>query len=314
MSLPHLLDSALEPLRGRGLKSAGRHVRLVAGAATTRSLWPSAPTVSVFWWIQYSNFGDLLNPLLVRGGAIAPTWAQLHEARLFALGSLVESIPDGFDGHVWGTGLIGDHPRTLPDARIWAVRGESTRERLDLPPSTPLGDPGLLAPELYPKPAPSGHIALVPHWNQKDEPWVRDLVDQGAKLVDPQRSPARVIADIASARAVVSSSLHGLIMADAYGIPAAWYAPEPFHGGTFKVRDYESALREPSLEGRWLGETPPTNLEVALRHARTPDPARVGRVRENLSEARDHMRATLVAETGTVNPLTLLRPRYIGRA
>ena len=42
---------------------------------------------------------------------------------------------------------------------------------------------------------------------------------------------------------ILSTSLHGLIVADSLGIPAVWSLPEPYvAGGDFKFRDHESVV------------------------------------------------------------------------
>lgn len=42
---------------------------------------------------------------------------------------------------------------------------------------------------------------------------------------------------------MVTTSLHGLVTADSYGIPAVWTTLEPgLGGGDFKFRDYESVI------------------------------------------------------------------------
>ena len=59
--------------------------------------------------------------------------------------------------------------------------------------------------------------------------------------IDVRNGPDRVVREIASCAAVLSTSLHGLIVADAYDIPAAWATLAPdLMGGTFKFHDYES--------------------------------------------------------------------------
>jgi pyruvyltransferase len=43
---------------------------------------------------------------------------------------------------------------------------------------------------------------------------------------------------------ILSSSLHGLICADAYGIPNAWiWLSEKLRGGDFKFRDYRLSIK-----------------------------------------------------------------------
>jgi hypothetical protein len=62
-------------------------------------------------------------------------------------------------------------------------------------------------------------------------------------LIDPQGPVDLVLEQISSSETVVASSLHGLITADAYGIPCIWAAARyKFVGtGDFKYQDYQSS-------------------------------------------------------------------------
>jgi polysaccharide pyruvyl transferase WcaK-like protein len=58
-----------------------------------------------------------------------------------------------------------------------------------------------------------------------------------------ERQPQAVIEDIARCEYVASSSLHGVIIAHALGVPAVWLRmSDQLKGGDFKFRDYASAL------------------------------------------------------------------------
>lgn len=73
-----------------------------------------------------------------------------------------------------------------------------------------------------------------------------------------------VINQIASSKLIISSSLHGVILADAYGVPSVWYR------GLDKVIDfkyldyYASTGRKP--------ETIPTSIEEAMNTEPLPLP------------------------------------------
>ena len=61
------------------------------------------------------------------------------------------AFPD-YDGIVLGSGLLSDNPNLrYPNARIMALRGELTKNRLNIRGELPLGDPGLLVADLLPK-------------------------------------------------------------------------------------------------------------------------------------------------------------------
>ena len=75
--------------------------------------------------------------------------------------------------------------------------------------------------------------------------WARRalVVDSGGDFVDVTGDPADVIAQIAGCEFVFSSSLHGLVVADSYGIPNCWMTMAPaLFGGSWKFDDYFSAF------------------------------------------------------------------------
>ncbi len=113
--------------------------------------------------------------------------------------------------------------RELLDVR--AVRGPATRDAAGLPTETPLGDPGLLAPMLLKgRPKVDARWGLIPHLVDRRSLAIRQMVErmrhmQIIDLANPD--VAQVTREIASCEAVLSSSLHGLIVADALGVPNA---------------------------------------------------------------------------------------------
>ena len=63
------------------------------------------------------------------------------------------------------------------------------------------------------------------------------------ELLDVHAHPLEVVRGIASSRFVLSSSLHGLVVADAFGVPACWVAPTTkVEGAGYKFRDYYSVF------------------------------------------------------------------------
>ncbi|WP_144268106.1 polysaccharide pyruvyl transferase family protein [Demequina sp. NBRC 110055] len=213
-----------------------------SGPVTRRVRWPHR---------RANNFGDLLGPLVVwalvergrdttgeasGGGTADANRATASSARLLTVGSILHLAQPG--DVVWGTGVNGKVPEWSyrpRDLDLRAVRGPRTaaalRERgLDVP--DVFGDPGLLAPTLLgvTRAAEPRGVVLLP--NLHDESRWRGLPG----YVSP-RTPAReVIAAVASAEAVIASSLHGIVIADALGVPSAVVQPraEP----PFKYQDY----------------------------------------------------------------------------
>lgn len=109
-----------------------------------------------------------------------------------------------------------------------------------------LGDPGLLIARHIGRRSPEVVLAAVPHGMHAGHPAFKALAERNpgdVRVVDVRQSPAHVARRIAGAGAVVTSSLHGLVYADSFGIPAVWVALDPpLRGGAFKFRDYESVV------------------------------------------------------------------------
>ena len=64
------------------------------------------------------------------------------------------------------------------------------------------------------------------------------LIDNDVHLIAPSLHPRAVAAEISKCEHVISSSLHGIIFADAYGVPSTWLHDEMLpsnNQGVFKV-------------------------------------------------------------------------------
>jgi len=227
------------------------------------------------YWSTYKNFGDRFTPLLLRHilGTNVSRVDRRGEAPSFwiiGVGSILDHR--SLDrSSVWGTGVVkaGAVLRGTPRA-VHAVRGPLTadwlaRRGVHLSDQVVFGDPGLLLPRLLPNRAPKRYrLAIIPHLVDLQHPWVRAAAaTDGAVVVDLSRPVAHVAATIASAESAISSSLHGLITADAYGVPSAWVEfSDKVWGNGFKFRDYYQALG--IAPGEPLRITPRTSIDECL--------------------------------------------------
>lgn len=198
------------------------------------------------------NFGDELSPVVVGRILNAPiVWSNIRHAEMVGIGSVLQRIHPGSQSCVvFGSGLRSGEPIQLPDSvRVVSVRGRLTAAALGLPSDTLMGDPGLLAPHLIglrPAIRRSG-VVLIPHFTDMDTRAGRARLHEarawGAEIVLPSGSPEEVVAKIGHADLVLSSSLHGLVVADALGIPALRIKiPESPRESDFKFRDYASVF------------------------------------------------------------------------
>ena len=116
-----------------------------------------------------------------------------------------------------------------------------TGRRLDIP----TGDAGILASELLDKmPEKKYDVGVIPHICDLDGELVQTAVRKydGGVLINVKDAPLEVIEQIAQCRTVISSSLHGLIVADSLGIPNmhVLFSDRPLGDG-YKFDDYYSA-------------------------------------------------------------------------
>jgi pyruvyltransferase len=202
------------------------------------------PTVSGFWWTLVSNWGDRLTPLLLRRFAhVEATLSLPAAADVVCVGSILGNLvkPD-YTGVILGSGKLHESGIVPPGATILALRGPLTA--MNVPGEYALGDPGLLADELVNVETRTHELGIVPHWSDKTLSSDKRFTPFDPLIIHSSTDPLAVIRSIGSCKKIVSSSLHGLILADAFGIPrrfepSAKWARE---GGDFKVRDHNAAV------------------------------------------------------------------------
>lgn len=206
--------------------------------------------VPLFWY-NSPNWGDALNPWLVeRLSGRKPVLVERTFAnRFFAIGSILGAA--NRHSEIWGSGFIreGELLREAP-RKIHAVRGPLTRIALlemGIPCPEIYGDPALLLPRFYnPQVTKKHDVGVIPHYKEKDHPWVLSLRSQGVLVIDVEGGIEEFVLQVKSCRAIISSSLHGLICADAYGVPNVWIKiSDRLIGGDFKFRDYRLSITAP---------------------------------------------------------------------
>lgn len=157
---------------------------------------------------------------------------------------------------IWGAGCISATvPLTGKPKKICAVRGWLSNERLKkagLPAPDVVGDAALLLPRLY-KPKRKlerRSLGVIPHCFEWDEAFFQKTREwKDTRVIDISGGIEEVIEQIVACDRIISSSLHGIICADAYGIPAIWlHASDKPTGDGFKFRDYFSSVERPDRE------------------------------------------------------------------
>lgn len=220
--------------------------------------------VKVYYWQNRANFGDLLTPLLLkRFTRLSSQLTEPTDAQLVMVGSIVERLPQDWNGVIAGIGKLHEKTKVnLPNAKILGLRGPLTAKGLKG--NFVLADPGLLADELVPQEDKIYNLGIVPHWTDDKLEFDRRFLKYDPRIIDVRDDPLTVISEIGRCKKIVSSSLHGIILADAFGIPrrieiAPRLLSHPHQeGGLFKWQDYSASLGIPLNIG--VTEEPDRNI------------------------------------------------------
>lgn len=216
----------------------------------------------LFWYNKEQNFGDAISATIVSHvSGREVVWAGHHKCEMYALGSLMKMVKNnqkeprekGGKPFLWGTGTMSGlaHLEFLKHVRVALLRGPITGALLQRDDRV-FGDTGLLiADALGEAPERKDMIGLIPHMHFADDIRFAKIADDNPhiKLIDVRDPDAHnVVREIASCSHIISQSLHGLVTADAYGIPNTWLDPMGIHGGAMlKFFDYAAGI------GRALG-------------------------------------------------------------
>lgn len=213
----------------------------------------------VYWTCRNGkrgNFGDMLSPILVKAMSGRPVVFKQNSPQLFAVGSLLKFAKAG--DIVWGAGFIHENDRAHKGIDLRAVRGPLTREILlnqGIACPKVYGDPGLLLPVIYDQPVQKKYqLGLIPHY--VDLPLLRKMLPRLNKkhvcIIDIRAGVEEVIKMTRQCEVILSSSLHGIILAEAYGIPAAWVdISDNVVGNGFKFHDYYASTNRQAQRLDW---------------------------------------------------------------
>ena len=188
-----------------------------------------------------------------------------------------------------------------------AVRGPMTQKFLNLGEEIVCGDPALLLPLIYPVQrdgVSNGVLYLRHHWNIRPNSRFENAAMPGVdRIVNMEISESSwfdVLALIANAKFILTGSLHGAVVAHAYGVPWAfclphgdvtnlpfkWYDWYAYLGLVFSRNDIVKNIEEGN---RWWAENKSRMLYRSLTPLIKcfPYPVRNGRIKE-LVERAEH--------------------------
>ena len=207
------------------------------------------------------NWGDAINAVMIEkiSGKKVFNHADLIYTGNAPIYSVIGSVLDQSrvrNLEVWGSGFKTDKsPMHVLPSKVHAVRGPLTRQKLlslgvDCP--EVYGDPALLFPEYFPvEDQPVEYeLGIIPHYTDKNNSLLKNLArDSRVLVIDIEAGIMEFPTQVKKCRHIVSSSLHGLILADAYGIPNAQIRlSNRIKGGNFKFNDYRLSVGRPEAE------------------------------------------------------------------
>lgn len=256
-----------------------------------------------------ANLGDALSAVVVAalsGLDIKRSAFDSDTERLAAVGTIGHAFCRG-KVHFWGTGFDMARNRNgalagyqLPedtDIAVHAVRGRETavalRQRgLHVPEN--YGDPVWFLPKIFPAHVEKTHdLGVIVHISELETPNAASLVKAA---IERYRIPAEFssririintyapasitglkakVEEIVSCRRILSTSLHGLVIAETYGIPCAWFANDAGESGPLylsgvrqidhRMRDFYSGVGRDYVLAFLQPRNLPTDWGAAIR-------------------------------------------------
>lgn len=245
--------------------------------------------VRVHWGRGMNNFGDCLSPDILKYYGLTPVFVSNDaDADILLAGTILQWVDESFSGFIVGTGGLVRH--SFKNATICAVRGPLTYKHLlsyrDVD-AVSYGDPGLLMSFVYPEKVERKYdLGIIPHFVD----WNTDCVNNWRNMfkdyknvifISPIGKPKDVIKKIKSCHHIVSSSLHGLIIADAFHIPNMRFVNRQTMsvGHDYKYDDYYSSLE---IDSTFLEVNGKESLEVLLKSTTLKPISKVEQLQQNL--------------------------------
>lgn len=238
---------------------------------------------SLFWSPYYpSNFGELIGPFLYEKLTGVEPWHRSPDdfsrsSVYMSVGSILSMC--AANAIVWGSGILSRDAKFTRPWRVSAVRGPLSyeafrRQGYDCP--QVFGDPAILLPLVLPRTggAPTYDVGVIPHFFDHAVVSAQTVAAPGTLFIDVRYPIEQVVEQICSCRQIVSSSLHGIIVAHAYGVPARWVRWAHDSGDGVKYLDYFESVGDATRTPLQLGAPsvpPASEFMRAAESATLPD-------------------------------------------
>jgi len=175
---------------------------------------------------RFLNFGDDLN-IWLWPRVVPQFFERAEDYLLIGTGTIIsDKVPAASRRYVMGSGAgYGAVPRDLAGGswRFMFVRGPLTAKVLDLPAEAAVTDGAMLLPQYLPPSdllGPRTGVVFIPHWKSALQgEWAEVCQMAGVSYVSPMQPLEKVMSAIVNASLVLTESMHGAILADAYRVP-----------------------------------------------------------------------------------------------
>lgn len=269
--------------------------------------------MKTYWWkgTKYPNLGDEMTQIILRNlFKVEPVHTDIGSAQLASTGSLLgwvwETPRRELERplHIVGSGFMTSDTilEPLEFLRIHSVRGYLSKNKLGKlnENSISVGDPGLLISEVLGseilEPTVKTKYGIILHHKHAENQEVKDRFDHlPVKFLDIRTDDlVAFVREMNSCEVIVSQSLHGLIFADALGIPNVWMELGPIHaGGAFKFYDYFSSVgRDFSKKIAYISKTE----SVIDSQINFPDAMRLNTVKNQVRKAFERALSNLESD------------------
>ncbi len=207
-----------------------------------------------FWILKFNNgnFDDELSPVIFNkllGTNIPFTNSMTYPHKILGIGSILQLASD--NDIIWGTGIRNyEHEHSFKNLNVYCIRGYYTRDFLikkNIKVPEVYGDPALLYSKIFnikKYDTYENEIGFVPHYTQYE--YYNKFIQnndkfKNIKIINPTDNYKNVIENIRKSKYLISSSLHGLILADSFDIPNIMLYEKDLNEGTLKFKDYYSS-------------------------------------------------------------------------
>ena len=212
----------------------------------------------IYYWDHEHNWGDSINEFIFESilGRKVYSANKVFNCRnleiITGIGSVLNSKLSNYS--IWGSGFLSEkHTLIHPPNQVLAVRGKLTEKKIKglFGKSTDqFGDPGLLFKEFYNPICPKEYkLGIIPHFKELDEQVIRGIrgkYGSEINIISPTMDIFQFADEVSKCENILSSSLHGLVLAESYGIPTSRISiSNKLIGGDYKFEDYYSGVNIP---------------------------------------------------------------------